>query len=88
MGQDQIQNNQKITVFSTPTCPYCVMLKNYLKSKNIEFEAIDLTVSPEWVEKMVAKSGQMGVPQTWIGDKVVIGFDRLTINNLLDLSNF
>jgi glutaredoxin 3 len=78
----------KIIVFSTPTCPYCVMVKNYLKSKNIDFEAIDLTLQPEWIDKMQAKSGQLGVPQVWIDDKVIIGFDRLSINTALGISSF
>jgi glutaredoxin 3 len=77
-----------VKVFSTPTCPYCVMAKNYLKSKNVEFEEIDLTQQQEWVSKMVAKSGQMGVPQIWIDDKVIIGFDRMSINSALDIPSF
>jgi glutaredoxin 3 len=77
-----------IKVFSLPTCPYCVQAKNYLKSKNIEFEEIDLEKQPDWGPKMVEKSGATRVPQIWIGDKVVIGFDRITINTLLGLSNF
>jgi glutaredoxin 3 len=77
-----------IKVFSLPTCPYCVQVKNYLKSKGVEFEEIDLQKQPQWGEKMVAKTGSTRVPQIWIGDKVVIGFDRISINTLLGLSNF
>jgi glutaredoxin 3 len=80
--------HKTIKVFSTPTCPYCVMAKNYFKSKGVDFEDIDLTQKQEWIDKMVAKSGQMGVPQIWIGDKVIIGFDRMSINTELGLSNF
>lgn len=80
--------SKKVIVFSTPTCPYCVMAKNYLKSKNVDFEEVDLTQKQDMIQKMVDKSGQMGVPQIWIDDKVVIGFDRMTINNELGLENF
>ena len=79
---------KKIIVFSLPTCPYCVQAKNYLKSKNIEFEEIDLQEQPEWGQKMVERTGSTSVPQLWIGDKVVVGFDRITINNELGISNF
>lgn len=75
-----------IKVFSTPTCPYCLMLKRYLHDNGVQFEEIDLTVHPEWVEKMVEKSGHMGVPQSWIGEEVVIGFDVPKINKLLEIA--
>jgi len=74
-----------VKVFSTQTCPYCVMVKNYLKSKNVEFENIDLNKRQKWVPKMVAKSGQMGVPQLWIDDKVIVGFNVPAINQALGL---
>ncbi|MCK9641762.1 MAG: thioredoxin family protein [Prolixibacteraceae bacterium] len=77
--------NKDIKVFSTPTCPYCVMAKNYLKSKNIEFENIDLTKQQKWVPRMIKKSGQMGVPQLWINDQVIIGFNVPAINQALGL---
>ncbi len=74
-----------VKVFSTQTCPYCVMVKNYLKSKNVEFENVDLNKRQKWVSKMVAKSGQMGVPQLWIGDQVIVGFNVPAINQALGL---
>lgn len=74
-----------VKVFSTQTCPYCVMVKNYLKSKNVEFENVDLNKRQKWVSKMVAKSGQMGVPQLWIGDQVIVGFNVPAINKALGM---
>jgi glutaredoxin len=87
---DSTKNEAKkdIKVFSLPTCPYCVQAKNYLKSKNIEFEEIDLEKQPDWGPKMVARTGVTQVPQIWIGDKVILGFDRITINNELGIDNF
>ena len=76
----------KIVVFSTPTCPYCTMVKNYFKEKGIEFEDINVAVDQEMARKMVAKSGQMGVPQIWIDDEVVVGYDVPRINALLGLA--
>ncbi len=74
-----------IKVFTTPTCVYCSMVKRYLNQNDIEFENIDLTKQPKWINRMVAKSGQMGVPQLWIDDKVIVGFNVPAINQVLGL---
>ena len=74
-----------IKVFSTPTCPYCTMVESYLEKNNIEFEYIDLTRQQEWISKVVQKSGQTGVPQIWIDDKVIVGFNVPEINIALGL---
>lgn len=79
-------NTQKtVKVFSTQTCPYCFMVKDYLKSKNIPYEDIDVSRDRDQAMKMIEKSGQMGVPQLWIENDVVIGFDTNRINTLLSL---
>lgn len=75
----------KIKVFSTPTCPYCHMAKAYLKDKKVEFEDIDVSQDQSQARAMVEKSGEMGVPQLWINDEVVIGFNKPVIDQLLGL---
>lgn len=72
-----------VKVFSTPTCPYCYMAKDYLKAKNISFEDIDVSRDRNQAMAMVQKSGQMGVPQLWIDDEVVVGFNTARIDQLL-----
>ena len=74
-----------IKVYSTPTCPYCVTLKNFLKEKGFEFEDIDVSQSQELLNEMVEKSGQMGVPVIDINGEIIIGFDREKIVKLLDI---
>ena len=74
-----------VKVFSTEFCPYCVALKEFLKEKNIEFEAVDVTEDLKAQEEMIKKSGQMGVPVVEIGEEIVIGFDREKISQLLKL---
>lgn len=76
---------KKVKVFSTPTCPYCHMAKAYLKDKKVEFEDIDVSQDQDQARAMVAKSNEMGVPQLWIDDEVVIGFNRPIIDQLLGL---
>jgi len=74
-----------ITIYSTPTCVYCNTLKEYLKSKNIQFQDIDVSKDEKELEKMVSISGQMGVPVIDIDGDVVIGFDRQEIDKLLKI---
>ena len=74
----------KIKVFSTPTCPYCHMLKDYLKDKKVEFEDIDVAADQEAAQEMIKKSGQMGVPQIEINGKIIVGFDKPAIEKELE----
>jgi len=74
-----------IKVYSTPTCPYCVTLKNFLKERGFEFEDIDVSQSQKMLDEMVEKSGQMGVPVVDINGEIIIGFDREKIVKLLDI---
>lgn len=71
----------KITVYSTTTCPYCVMLKNWLESKSIDFTNYMVDKNPIAAQQMVNLSGQRGVPFSTIeyeDGKVekILGFDR------------
>lgn len=75
----------KVKVYSTPTCPYCVTLKEYLKDNNIEFEDVDVSQDKTQLDEMVKKSGQMGVPVVTIDDEVIIGFDREKIDKALNI---
>jgi glutaredoxin-like YruB-family protein len=74
-----------VKVYSTPTCPYCVTLKEFLKEKGIDFEDIDVSQNREELENMIKKSGQMGVPVVEIDNEVVVGFDREKIIQLLKI---
>lgn len=74
-----------IKIYSTPTCPYCVTLKNFLKENNLEFEDIDVSQDQAALDEMVEKSGQMGVPVSDINGEIVVGFDREKIVKLLDI---
>jgi len=80
----------KVKVFSTPTCPYCIQLKNYLKENNIEFEDINVAENESAREEMIKKSTQMGVPVFMLTNEngkedVVVGFNKDKISELLKL---
>ncbi len=74
-----------INIYTTPTCGYCQMVKNFLKEKGIEYAEFDVSADNEKADEMVKKSGQMGVPVIEIGDEIVVGFDKKKISELLGL---
>jgi glutaredoxin 3 len=69
-----------IKVYSTPTCPWCIKLKAYLKEKGVEFDDIDVSADQQAAQQMMERSGQMGVPQTEINGKMIVGFDKAAID--------
>ncbi|MGM9988935.1 MAG: glutaredoxin family protein [Bacillaceae bacterium] len=64
-----------VKVYTTTTCPYCVMLKNFLVEQKIPFQEINVEKEPNLMYELVQKTGQMGVPQTEVNGKWVLGFD-------------
>jgi len=72
-----------VIIYSTPSCPWCHKAKEYLDSKNVEYEDVDVSVDSTRAQEMIAKSGQMGVPVLDINGKVVIGFDQVAIDEAL-----
>ncbi len=74
-----------VVIYSTPNCPYCVMVKEYLSEKNIAFTDYNVGLDKAKAEEMVKKSGQMGVPVVDIDDNIVVGFNKPEINRLLGL---
>ena len=75
----------KVKIYTTPTCHYCKMAKEYFKSKGIEYEEYDVMTDLAKRQEMVSRTGQMGVPVIDIDGKLVIGFDRPKINEYLGL---
>ncbi len=65
-----------IKIYTTPTCVYCKMAKEYFKSHDLQYEEYDVTKDRSKLDEMVAKSHQMGVPVIDIDGTVMVGFDR------------
>ena len=76
----------KILVYSTPTCPYCVRLKQYLTENKITFEDYNVGADKAKADEMVQKSSQMGVPVIDIDGKIIIGFDKPKIKEALGIT--
>ncbi|MEI7688722.1 MAG: glutaredoxin family protein [Candidatus Nomurabacteria bacterium] len=66
----------KVTVYSTPTCHFCHMAKDFFKEKNVEFVDYNVSTDLEKRKEMMDKSGQMGVPVIVIDDKIIVGFNK------------
>ena len=66
-----------ITIYITAKCPYCVMAKNFLKSKNKVWTEIRIDTDPAEREKMVALTKRTSVPQIFIGQAHVGGYDDM-----------
>ena len=74
--------NKKIIMYSKSYCPFCVKAKQLLKNKNLDVTEIDITNDPDLIEEMMSKSsGRKSVPQIFIGDLHVGGFDDLSALN-------
>ncbi len=74
---------KNITVYSTPTCPYCTYAKEYFKEQGIAFNDVDVSRDRVAAQEMVTKSGQMGVPVIDIGGAIVIGFQPEVFEKLI-----
>ena len=75
--------DKKVTVYSTPTCPYCKRVKDYLTQKGVSFSDYNVAADREKAKEMIDKSKQMGVPVIIIDNDVVVGFNQAKLDSLL-----
>ena len=78
-----MSQEKNVAVYSTPTCPYCRQVKEYLSEKGVEYAEHNVATDLEARNAMVRKSGQLGVPVIEVGDEVIVGFNRAKIDELL-----
>ncbi len=65
-----------VTIYSTPTCGYCNLAKDYFRKNNINFQDFNVASDVRKAEEMMQKSGQMGVPVIDINGKIIVGFNQ------------
>ncbi len=65
-----------VKVYSTPTCPWCIKVKEFLIENKIKFEDLDVSKNEDIAKESVEKSGQMGVPVIDVNGKITVGFDE------------
>jgi len=76
-------STKKVTIYSTPTCPYCRQAKDYLSGRGIEFTELNVATDMDARNTMVQRSGQLGVPVIEVDGQVVVGFNRGKLDELL-----
>lgn len=76
---------KKVVIYSTPTCPFCIRTKQFLKDSNIEFTDYDVGSDHAKADEMMKKTGQMGVPVIDIEGQYIIGFDKEKIKQVLGI---
>ncbi len=72
-----------VTIYSTPTCPFCEQAKAYLTQKGIPFTDKDVSADQAAAQEMIQKSGQMGVPVIDVDGKIIVGFQKEQLDALL-----
>ncbi|OGC88334.1 NrdH-redoxin [Candidatus Adlerbacteria bacterium RIFOXYC1_FULL_48_26] len=65
-----------VTIYTTPTCHFCKLAKEFFAEKNVEYTAYDVSTDAEKREEMINLTGQLGVPVIKIGEDLMVGFDR------------
>lgn len=76
---------KKVTVYSTPSCHFCHMAKEYFSEQGIAYDEIDVATNMEKRMEIVKRSGQMGVPVITIDNDIVVGFNKPRIMELLGI---
>ena len=74
---------KNITIYSTPTCHFCGLAKDFLTENNIGYTDYNVQTDLEKRQEMIEKSGQMGVPVIFVDDEMIVGFDREQLASLV-----
>jgi len=72
-----------IKIYSTSTCPYCIMAKKYFSSRGLTYQDLDVSKDKAAADAMVKVSGQMGVPVILINGEIIIGFNKSRIESII-----
>ena len=77
--------DKKVVIYSTPSCHFCQMTKEFLKEKGIEYTDFNVAEDADKRQEMIEKSGQMGVPVIYVGDEMMVGFDEAKLSTALGI---
>jgi glutaredoxin-like YruB-family protein len=78
--------DKKITIYSTPTCHFCHMAKDFLKANNIAYTEYDVATDLEKRQEMIEKSQQMGVPVITVDNELLVGFDKARLAKMVGIT--
>jgi glutaredoxin-like YruB-family protein len=68
--------DKNVTIYTTPTCHFCKMAKDFFTEKGVQFTAYDVAADAAKRAEMIELTGQLGVPVIVINDDIMVGFDR------------
>ena len=68
--------DKHVTIYSTPTCHFCHMAKDFLNEKGVPFTDFNVAADAAKRQEMVQLTGQLGVPVIVVNDSIIVGFDR------------
>lgn len=74
-----------VKIYTTPTCVYCKMTKDFFAKNSVQYEEMNVAVDTKAREEMIQKSGQLGVPVIEIEGSIVVGFDQARLTELLGI---
>jgi len=77
--------DKTVTIYSTPTCHFCQMTKDFLKDKGVDYTEYNVASDLEKRQEMIQKSGQMGVPVIFVGNEMIVGFDQEKLASTLGI---
>ena len=78
--------DKNVTIYSTPTCHFCHMAKDFFKEKSIAFTDHNVAQDLAKRQEMIQKSGQMGVPVIFVGEEMIVGFDKERLTSTLGVA--
>ncbi|HUX35810.1 MAG TPA: glutaredoxin domain-containing protein [Candidatus Paceibacterota bacterium] len=76
---------QKVIVYSTPSCVYCKMAKDFFTKNNVEYQDFNVAQDERAREEMIKKSRQLGVPVVDIDGEIFVGFDQSGFKQALNI---
>lgn len=85
MAEKSAKKSQKVRIYTTSTCPWCVKTKEFLKANNIKYEEVNVGENEKARNEMFEKSGQFGVPVTEVNGAVIVGYDKEAIKKALGI---
>jgi len=85
MAKPTRKKSLRVTIYTSPGCPPCGLVKTYLREHGISFRSVDISRDEQAAREIVRRSGQQAVPQIDINGRIVVGFDRGKLENLLGI---
>ncbi|HEY1037242.1 MAG TPA: glutaredoxin domain-containing protein [Candidatus Paceibacterota bacterium] len=74
-----------IKIYSTPSCGYCKVAKEFLTSHGVEYTEVDVAADVNAREEMVDKSGQLGVPVFDINGQIIVGYNEQLLSKVVGI---